>query len=106
MKLLIDGQWKDPESGKFTDKMNPSTGEAIEKIPAAGKGEVDEAMDAAEGSFWKWYELGTKERSKIIMKAVDLIQKSRKELEDILVLENGKRRIESVGDTRQSSCGL
>ena len=41
MKLLIDGQWKDPESGKFTDKMNPSTGEAIEKIPAAGKGEVD-----------------------------------------------------------------
>ena len=98
MKLLIDGQWKDPESGKFTDKMNPSTGEAIEKIPAAGKAEVDEAMDAAEGSFWKWYELGTKERSKILMKAVDLIQKSRKELEDILVLENGKRRIESVGE--------
>ncbi len=99
MKLLIDGEWKLPESGKFTDKMNPSTGESIEQIPAAGKGEVDEAMDAASSAFWSWYETGSKERARIILKAADLISASRKELEDILVLENGKRRIEAAGET-------
>lgn len=98
MKLLIDGEWKDPESGNYTEKMNPSTGDVLEKVPAAGVKEVDEAMDAASTAFWPWYELGSKERSRIIMKAADLITAKRKELEDILVAENGKRRIESIGE--------
>ena len=98
MKLLIDGDWKDPESGNYTEKMNPSTGEVLEKVPSADRKEVDNAYDAAESAFWPWYELGSKERSRIILKAADLITAKRKELEDILVAENGKRRIESVGE--------
>lgn len=98
MKLLIDGEWKDPERGLYIDKFNPSTGEPMEKIPAADKSEVDAAMDSASEAFWPWYELGSKARSKILLKASQLIEQNRKELEDILVNENGKRRIESRGE--------
>lgn len=98
MKLLIDGEWRDPERGSYIDKYNPSTGETMEKIPAADRNEVDSAMDAATDAFWPWYELGSKSRSKILVRAANLIEQKRKELEDILVNENGKRRIESVGE--------
>ena len=98
MELLIDGEWKPPESHKYINKFNPSTGEVIEKVPAASVNEVDEAMEAAVDAFWPWYESGSMNRSKFIIRAAQLIEQKRRELEDILVLENGKRRIEARGE--------
>ena len=92
MKNLIDGRWVDSSNGKVIDDLNPSTGMKIDTFPAATKEDVSTAIDAAESTFWKWNELGSKERGRIIRKAGDLIQAKRKELENLLVSECGKIR--------------
>ncbi len=92
MKNLIDGKWVDSSSGKTLDDLNPATGMKIDTFPAATKDDVSRAIDAAEGTFWKWNDLGSKERGRIVRKAGDLIQAKRKELEDLLVRECGKIR--------------
>lgn len=98
MKLLIDGEWVDSSSGKSQDKFSPTTGEKMEEFPLATKEDVSRAIDAADSTYEKWNDMGSKERAKILKKALDLIQASRKELEEILVKENGKIAKEAVGE--------
>ncbi|WP_337860349.1 D-glyceraldehyde dehydrogenase [Ferroplasma sp.] len=90
MKMYINGVWKDSSNKDTLNKYNPSTGEIIDTFPAATKGDVDEAMDAAELAFQPWSDLGTAERAKILFKANELIMQNRKELEALLTLEVGK----------------
>lgn len=90
MQMYIDGEWTDSSSGDTLKKYNPSTGEVLEEFPAGKKTDVDRAMDAAESSFEKWHEIGSVERSRIIYKARELIEKNRGELGNILISENGK----------------
>jgi D-glyceraldehyde dehydrogenase (NADP+) len=95
MRNLIAGKWVNSSNDKTLDDINPSDGTKIDTFPASTKEDVDRAMDSAEESYEKWYELGSKERGKIIRKAGDLIQAKRKELEDLLVKEIGKIRPEA-----------
>ncbi|MHB1440592.1 MAG: D-glyceraldehyde dehydrogenase [Cuniculiplasma sp.] len=92
MKNLIDGKWVDSSNGNTLDDLNPSTGMKIDTFPASTKEDVNAAIDAAERTYGKWYDLGSKERGRIVRKAGDLIQLKRKELEDLLVRECGKIR--------------
>ncbi|MCL4335211.1 MAG: D-glyceraldehyde dehydrogenase [Candidatus Thermoplasmatota archaeon] len=98
MKLLIDGDWVDSSSGKTQQKFNPTTGEKLEEFPLATKDDVSRAIDAADSSYEKWNDIGSKERAKILKKALDMIQASRKELEEILIRENGKIAKEAAGE--------
>ncbi len=95
MKNLIEGKWVNSSNGNTLNDFNPSTGEKIDTFPAATREDVDRAMDAAESTFEKWNELGSKERGKIIRNVGDRIQASRKELEDLLVTECGKIRVQA-----------
>ena len=90
MKNYIDGEWTGSSSGAVLEKMNPSTGELLEKFPAATREDVSRAIDAAESAFESWYSLGSKERSRIILRARDIISGKREELEKLLIAENGK----------------
>ncbi len=90
MKNYIDGEWVDSSSGEFLEKVNPSTGKVLEKFPSATKEDVSRAIDAAESAFERWNSIGSSKRSRILLKAEELIRIDRKELEKILVLENGK----------------
>nr|5M4X_A Chain A, D-glyceraldehyde dehydrogenase (NADP(+)) [Thermoplasma acidophilum DSM 1728]5M4X_B Chain B, D-glyceraldehyde dehydrogenase (NADP(+)) [Thermoplasma acidophilum DSM 1728]5M4X_C Chain C, D-glyceraldehyde dehydrogenase (NADP(+)) [Thermoplasma acidophilum DSM 1728]5M4X_D Chain D, D-glyceraldehyde dehydrogenase (NADP(+)) [Thermoplasma acidophilum DSM 1728] len=89
-KLYIDGQWVNSSSGKTVDKYSPVTGQVIGRMEAATRDDVDRAIDAAEDAFWAWNDLGSVERSKIIYRAKELIEKNRAELENIIMEENGK----------------
>lgn len=99
MKLYINGEWTESENGKTRDKINPSTGEKIGEFALATTDDVDHAITSADDAFEKWNALGSKQRSRIIRKASDLITKSRKELEDLLILENGKLVKEAEEET-------
>ena len=90
MKLYIDGEWTEASTGNELEKFNPSTGEILQKFPAGSKEDVNRAIDSAENAFEKWNELGSVERSRIIYRAGKLIGENRKELENLLMLENGK----------------
>lgn len=90
MKMFIGGSWVESSSGTTLEKINPSTGKIIERFPAGTKADIDEAVDAAEEAFIKWSSIPSSSRSIILFKTIQLIINKRKELEDLLVLENGK----------------
>ena len=96
MKMYIGGEWVDSSSGELIEKHDPSTGRVIEKFPSGTRQDVDRAMDSAEESWEKWYELGSVKRSRILYRAIELIAGSRKELEKILVTENGKVPVQAA----------
>jgi acyl-CoA reductase-like NAD-dependent aldehyde dehydrogenase len=48
--LYIDGQWVDPESGRYDD-ISPATEETIAKAPDASVADVDAALSAARRAF-------------------------------------------------------
>ena len=95
MKIYIDGVWKDSSNRAVLNKYNPSTGEVIDTFPAATKEDVDAAMDSSEDAFKSWSEIGSPERARILYRAIDLISKSRNELENLLTLEVGKIKREA-----------
>ncbi len=96
MKNYIDGQWVDSSNGKTLDKLNPSTGELLDKFPASTKDDVDRAIDAAESSYEAWYNMGSVARGKIIREAGDRIKAARSELENILIKECGKVKVQAA----------
>lgn len=99
MKLLINGEWVNSSNDSELEKYNPSTGGLFGKFPAATKEDVKAAIDAADESFEMWYSKGSVERSKVIYKTKELIEKSRSELERLLQEENGKTTIEARQET-------
>ena len=88
--ILVNGRWRRSASGKTMQKYSPVSGKPIETIQAANKDDVSEAIGAAEKSWESWYALGSKKRGAILKRSADLISARRKELEDIIIWENGK----------------
>ncbi|EQB71044.1 MAG: hypothetical protein AMDU1_APLC00039G0021 [Thermoplasmatales archaeon A-plasma] len=95
MKLLVDGKWRDAENKELLQKYNPVDGSLIGEFPAASKNDVDDAVESALKAFDSWSSLGSVKRSKYIYKARELVEKSRHELEELLMRENGKIAVEA-----------
>lgn len=93
---FIGGEWKGAHDGEEFQKRSPVTGKVISTVASSKKIDVDEAIDFAESAFENWWKLGSVARSKIIYKAIDLISSNRKELENILMTENGKIKPQAV----------
>ena len=90
MKMYIDGEWIVGHSSGDVEKYSPTDGKLLYSFKSASKDDAAAAIDAAYDAFPKWSEKTSVERSKIIYKAKELIEKRRKELEKIVILENGK----------------
>ncbi len=95
MRLFIDGRWVEPSSGAYLKKVNPSTGEVYGEFPAASGEDAGSAIDAAYAAQKAWEKTTSVERSKVLFKALELIELSRGELEEILIDEVGKPAIEA-----------
>jgi len=91
-KLLIDNQWVDAVSGKTFDTINPATEEVITKVAEADKADVDLAVAAARRAFYEgeWSKWTGYQRSNLLHRLADLIEKNRQELAELEVLDNGK----------------
>ena len=94
-KNLVGKDWIDNTDVKLK-KFSPVDGKLIAEFPAATIPVVDAALDFAEEAFEKWWMLGSVERSKILYRAKELIEKNRKELENLLMIENGKIKPQAV----------
>lgn len=48
-KMLIDGKWRDSQSGKTFDTINPATEEVITQVAEGDAADIDLAVKAAQG---------------------------------------------------------
>lgn len=91
-QLLIDGKFVDAASGKTFPTIDPRTEEVIAHIAEGDAEDVDRAVKAARRAFDKgpWPRMTAYERSKILLRFADLIDKHSDELATLETLDNGK----------------
>ena len=91
-KLLINGEWLEPESGKHYDDINPSTGEVLASIAEAGAEDVDRAVKAARTAFQDgaWSRLHASERGRLLYRLARLVEEHAQELAQIDAVDAGK----------------
>src|SRR5687768_15394684 len=92
MKLqnFINGQFSPPASGAFFDDIGPATGDVIAQIPDSDARDVDAAVRAATAAFPGWSRTPVAERSKLLIRLADLIEKNLEELARLESHDSGK----------------
>jgi acyl-CoA reductase-like NAD-dependent aldehyde dehydrogenase len=89
--MLIDGQWKPAASGETFEALNPSTGELLAKVAAAGPEEVTQAVAAAQRALeGPWGRMTPVEREKLMRRLAGLMEENADELAELESLDNGK----------------
>ncbi len=91
-RLLIDGKLVAAASGKTFPVYNPATAEVVARIPEADRQDVDLAVKAARRAFddGSWSRVKPNERSRLLWKLADLIEKNLEEFAELESLDNGK----------------
>jgi aldehyde dehydrogenase (NAD+) len=62
-KLYIGGEWVEPDGSRMIDVINPTTEEAIGRIPEGTAEDADRAVRAARAAFDSWSRLSPHERA-------------------------------------------
>jgi len=90
-KLLINGEWVEPASGKYYDDPNPTTGEIAATVAEGGAEDVDRAVKAARAAFeGPWSKMHPADRGRLIYKLGELVREHTRELAEIDAVDAGK----------------
>jgi aldehyde dehydrogenase (NAD+) len=88
-KLYIDGAWTPATSDERIQVENPTTGEVIGSVPAAGPADVDRAVAAARAAFPAWSARPARERADFLRKLHDGLAARQSELSRTISTEMG-----------------
>ena len=91
-QLFIGGEWQDATDGRTFPDVNPATGETFTRIPAADAATARRAVEAAERARTEWGELQPAVRAGIVLKAAQIWERRREDLERMLTTETGAVR--------------
>ncbi|KAG4926318.1 hypothetical protein JHK85_052804 [Glycine max] len=91
-QLLIDGQFVDAASGKTFPTFDPRTGDVIANVAEGDTEDVNRAVRAARKAFDEgpWPKMTAYERSRIILRFADLLEKHNDEVAAIETWDSGK----------------
>ncbi|KAF8011458.1 hypothetical protein BT93_J1924 [Corymbia citriodora subsp. variegata] len=91
-QLLIDGKFVDAASGKTFPTLDPRTGDVITHVAEGDAEDVDRAVAAARKAFDEgpWPRMTAYERSRILLRFADLLEKHNDDLAAIETWDNGK----------------
>jgi aminomuconate-semialdehyde/2-hydroxymuconate-6-semialdehyde dehydrogenase len=87
---FINGEFVPPRSGTYFDDVNPATAEVIAAIPDSDERDVDDAVRAAKAALPAWSRTSAGERSNLLLKLADLIEKNLDDLARTESIDNGK----------------
>lgn len=88
--LYIDGQLTSSTSGETFTNYNPATGKAIAQIGQASQSDLNTAIESAKQGFQIWSKMSAVERSRILLKAVEILRARNDELAELEVADTGK----------------
>ncbi len=91
-KLFINGEWVESIEGDTIQTINPATGEELAIVYAASEKDVHLAAEAASRAFEEgpWPNISSAERSKLMHKLADLMERDMQVLAELDTLDNGK----------------
>lgn len=76
IKNYINGEFREPKSGKYIKNLNPATNELLSYIPQSSKDDVDDAVQAAKTCFESgaWSSLSENQRADYLEKIANKIE--------------------------------
>ena len=86
----IDGNQIPPAGGGYLAGLEPATGKEFAEIPDSGEADVDCAVTAAQRAFPAWSHLPAQERSRILIRIADLIERDMEGLAELESRDTGK----------------
>jgi len=90
IRNFIGGQFVEPVGDKYLDNSEPATGEPYSQVADSGKEDVDLAVAAAEKAFPDWSKKPAAERSTILLRIADLIERDLEKLARAESIDTGK----------------
>ncbi|EGT3575426.1 NADP-dependent succinate-semialdehyde dehydrogenase [Citrobacter amalonaticus] len=97
-QALIDGQWRDADSGEVIAVTNPANGQTLGSVPKMGSAETRDAIEAANRALPAWRDLTAKERANILRRWFNLMLEHQDDLARLMTLEQGKPLAEAKGE--------
>lgn len=89
-KLYINGRYVDASSGSTFQTINPANGEVLAEVQAASRADVDAAVISAQAGQKIWALKTPVERSRILLRAVEILRKRNDALAELETLDTGK----------------
>jgi aminomuconate-semialdehyde/2-hydroxymuconate-6-semialdehyde dehydrogenase len=90
IRNYIDGQFVEPVSGNYLDNIEPATGKPYSSVADSDARDVDRAATAAEKAFADWSRKPATERSTILLRIADLIERDLEKLARAESIDTGK----------------
>lgn len=90
LKNFIGGEYVEPTKGEYIDNYEPATGEVYCQIPNSTEKDVLKAVEAAEKAYPIWSGMSTEERSKIMVRLSEGIERRMDEFVAAESRDNGK----------------
>jgi aminomuconate-semialdehyde/2-hydroxymuconate-6-semialdehyde dehydrogenase len=90
IRNFIDGQFIEPVGGRYLDNIEPATGKAYSQVPDSDDRDVGLAVAAAEKAFADWSRTPATERSRILLRIADLIERDLEKLARAESIDTGK----------------
>lgn len=93
-KLYIDGAWVDSDGSETIEVLNPADEQVIGRVPQATAADVTKAVAAARKAFDEgpWPRMTPKERSEVLVRMADVMERRLPELVDLNIQEAGSTR--------------
>jgi succinate-semialdehyde dehydrogenase/glutarate-semialdehyde dehydrogenase len=97
-KLFIGGTWQAASRKTAIDVRNPSDGSVLMQTADASADDAIAAVDAAASAAAKWAATPARQRSEILRKCFELMQRDAERLAQLISLENGKALKDARGE--------
>ena len=90
IRNFIAGQFVDPVTGKYLDNIEPATGSPYSLVPDSDERDVELAVAAAEKAFAGWSKTSATDRSRLLLRIADLIERDLEKLARAESVDTGK----------------
>src|SRR6188472_198094 len=90
IRNFLNGELVEPISGRYLDNIEPATGKPYSQVADSDAHDVDLAVVAAENAFCDWSKKPVEERSKILLRIADLIERDLEKLARAESIDTGK----------------
>src|SRR5438046_3893244 len=90
IRNFIDGECVEPLGGKYLDNIEPATGKPYALVPDSEARDVELAVSAAEKAFPSWSKMPAADRSRILLRIADLIERDLEKLARAESIDTGK----------------
>jgi aminomuconate-semialdehyde/2-hydroxymuconate-6-semialdehyde dehydrogenase len=90
IRNFINGRFVEPIGGKYLDNIEPATGKAYSEVADSDGRDVESAVAAAEKAFPDWARTAAADRSRILLRIADLIERDLEKLARAESIDTGK----------------